>query len=1621
MSWSSRRAVLVLTAVAVLGAASAVSDAFAQRPPIGPAPGPAPKPASDAFDLGSISLPKNDDVSEQLQLAVDNIRNRPPDYATAVEELHKLLERSDDLPVPITRKGPDGREIITQVYVKREVNRLLATLPVAGKAVYEARYGLDAAQMVKEARERNDSGRMAQAVDRFLHTESGPAAASWMGTYTLDRGDFRQAAYYFALLIQRQGIKAVSDKNLIKAAFAFHYSQQAEAKQQVFAELEARGNDLKMRDGNMTVANFRAYVDRLGQGSWVASATDFPMFGGGPGRSARLNGGPPFLERLWELKTVEKTAGGGKSETEQFLEKAEKALASVPGRVQPALTGFFPVIVTADKAAGKVPVLVYRTHGGVEGADLKTGKRIWRQDMTWGVDSMLGIGEKAVRDPARMAALTNWLNLYTATDGRPQAVLDNSVIGSLSADGKFVYAVEDLQVPPPYYQAPDPRIGVGRTYDKNITDAIHHNRLLAMELAKEGILKWEVGGMDDGRPLSETFFLGPPLPLAGRLFVLTEHKQKLSVTSLKADTGELIAQQLLGTVRDLKLEQDPFRRTQAAHLAYGEGILVVPTNAGAVFGLDVMSNSLVWAYGYREKGPNDTPPPRGSAGPHPGWRRLPNGEWVRISGLDGRWKTTAPVVQDGKVVFAAPDAKSIHCINVRDGSPVWSRSRRDDDLYLGGVFNGKVVVVGKGRAYGLSLSSGEVLWDLETGLPSGHGAAAPLEKGVRGNTIYYLPLKSAVRTGEPEICAINVDRGLIHAHARSRKKDVPGNLLFFQGRLISQTATAVVAYPNLDVKLDELNQQLAKAPNDAAKLAERGDFLLDKGDLHGAILDFRKALRVGLAGDALAQARAKLYDAFTEYFQRDFDAAEKYLTEYEELCKVDLGGAVGVERTAREAEGRRRRANFLCLVGKGREAQNRLVDAFEKYLELGETGRRDELIQVVDEPSVRAAPDVWSQGRIAAMAANARDAKQSKALEGIILARWKKLQATPGVPTDDLRKFVKLFGSTFGVGKEARLALAERLMEDDDLGSLLEAEQQLNLLRGPGEAPEVAARAVEALARLYTRKGFLEDAAFFYRLLGEKYGRVVVANGKTGADFLEDLTTDKRFLPYLDPPLRFTIRGKAGVKVTDQKVEGSAGYMPPTYQFAHEGERLPFFERSRLGLISNDTVLRLASAATGDDLWKLDLKTRTPFQQIANDWRAEPFLARHTYQTLGHLVVLQVGHVVFAIDPQNKGRVLWERSLLAPDLVGQMPTSYSFDPKDGSVHVLYANGYMYRLGQAGPLQGAVVCLLTRDALTAVDPVTGRTLWTRNDVNSRSVVFGDESNIYVVGMGDGNNATGTRAFRAYDGVSVRLRDFTNEYQNRVRMLGRNILVAEVDIRNALNLRIYDVLAGRNLWEQKFPAGSILLRSEDPRLAGAIEPDGTLRVVDLTTTREVLKAKLKSGKIAARDLDKAKSVHLVSDANAIYVAVNGPDDPSVVRMTWMPGMPSVQPLLASGFGLRALPVNGDLYAFRRDTGALLWVADVANSMLTLAHFEDMPVVLLTGRYNKREGVNTVAVNTINVINKRNGKYVFARPDPNESTPLPPGISFHALQMDARTGRFELLGNMLKIVIQVARSEK
>src|SRR5207244_3926178 len=113
-------------------------------------------------------------------------------------------------------------------------------------------------------------------------------------------------------------------------------------------------------------------------------------------------------------------------------------------------------------------------------------------------------------------------------------------------------------------------------------------------------------------------------------------------------------------------------------------------------------------------------------------------------GLSLDWKASAPVIQDGKVVFTAPGDSSVYCLNLSNGARMWKASRIDD-IYLAGVFSGKVLLVGKSSCRALGLADGKEVWRAATGMPAGQGAAS--------EGIYYLPLRGMGPKKDPEVCS----------------------------------------------------------------------------------------------------------------------------------------------------------------------------------------------------------------------------------------------------------------------------------------------------------------------------------------------------------------------------------------------------------------------------------------------------------------------------------------------------------------------------------------------------------------------------------------------------------------------------------------------------------------------------------------------------------------------------------------------------------------------------------------------------------------------------------------------------------------------------------------------------
>jgi outer membrane protein assembly factor BamB len=1509
----------------------------------------------------AITFPTDRKAKTSLNLAEDFIKEQS--WGEAARILQSLLESKEDVFVEVQRDGKPSRASLW-----REANRLIGAMPPKGREFYELQYGARAKARLAEAKAKSDPKILAEVALRYLHTDAGAEAANLLGTHYLDRGDYPMASVCFERLLQHEKGNQLTPITLFKAALAFRRAGQDADAEQTWVRL-SRGarNGVLIAGENVSLERIRKEWNRLtdSRAQTAAHLSSWLMFKGDPSRSAQGNGSAPFLEVKWMQSTFSPvSSSGGHPQTEQWVTQALKQQEER----QPAIPAFFPIATTTQTSKESLPIVVYRSHYGIHAVDLRNGKLFWESPSFGSLD-------KIADDPGKKMQLDYWLPLYL--NSNPGLLFENSTIGTLSADQSRVYAVDDLALPPHPSAQPLQQLQWGQPASfGQLQDAVSHSHLQAFELAT-GKLQWELGGRspDTQGELSDCYFLGPPLPLGGKLYVLIEKNSELRLVCLDAQKGDINWTQPLANVRD-RLLLDVGRRMRGVNPAYGGGMLVCPTNAGAILGVDLLTHSLVWAYSYRDEGPSQEAPNIIMPGRRPAWNNF-----MLNHNLNSDWKASAPIIQDGKVVFTPPDGNAVYCLSLRDGTQLWKETR-GDDLYLGGVYNGKVILVGRNSCRALGLADGKQLWKTDTGLPSGQGVAS--------DNVYYLPLKAGIKSKEPEVCAINLDKGVVEARTKSRKKEVPGNLVFYDGDVISQTATTIAAYPQLRIRLAQIDQALQKNPHDAVGLTDRGELKLDKGDLQGAVEDLRTALANKPPADIVPRTKIKLFETLTELFQHDFNANEKYLDEYKALCRVDIPAeATAEQRQKLEEEQQRRQANFLCLLAKGREQQGRLVDAFQAYLDFGALAGNRELVSVIDEPAVKARPDVWAQGRMAAMVARATP-EQRKPLEEQITKQWEKVRS--GKDLDGLRHFVQLFGSLFAVGKEARLRFAERLMEKD---LFLEAELQLYQLRAQDD-PHVAARAVEALARLMTRKSLFEEAVYFYRILGSDYAKIRIRDGKTGADFLNEAIKDKRFSAFLDDS-RQAWSGRIKAR---EPIYGTF-HAGQVFAFEPEGEILPFFEHNRL-VLHNGAQVKLVDRATNEEHWSHNLTAGgnplTNPMFLVNGYEN----ARFPFHVRGHVIILNWGQMIYAFDPIDH-KVLWEKNAYSGALVNQ-GTQITVD-KDQSLQVHYPDGYTRRLGTPGPIDASYVCLSTHEGLTALDPLRGTVLWTKSDVSVRAQLFGDATHIYVVEIRADNTAGRGRALRAQDGVSVEAPDFGQLYQRRLRVIGGKLLLSDPDKNGGQRLHLYDVCTGKDVWERTFSDTAIVLPSEAPHMVAVVEPENGafVSIFDMHTLREVMTAHLSN---STRALDKTNPGHLLLDRDCFYLTFQHAPDFQV--NAWGGPWQNVMN------GMRWIKVNGKVYSFDRANRKLRWYADVPNQILLADQFNESPILLFTARYNKPMNVGGMnrgqaiqQVTATKSIDKRTGKLLFDREFQNNYAQ-----QYYALNINSQEGTIDLVSYSMKI---------
>ncbi len=618
-------------------------------------------------------------------------------------------------------------------------------------------------------------------------------------------------------------------------------------------------------------------------------------------------------------------------------------------------------------------LILMPTARDVLAVDLETGKRLW---------------------PIRGSSDNSLEQLLTSSNGSPRIDVQTNpwlterfwwdvTRGTLASDGRQVYLIKDPGSPST--SAPvNAAVPMFRRRPFNVpTDPqVQSNKLFACELRTQGKLKWEIGGPsgEEEPKLAGAYFLGPPLPLQDKLYVLAEIKGEIKLCAIDPANGHLDWSQQLAVVES-NVQQDPLRRLVGCSPSFADGVLVCPTSAGAVVAVDIVNRSLLWAYLYPRTTQNNPQNPIIVRGPAVVFAADAAGNPLE------RWIDASTTIADGCVLITPPESHELHCVRLSDGQPVWRKPvERGDNLYVACVHQGNVILVGKHQLTAVKLADGKPAWNgnsLE--LPEG---VMPSGRGFQSDNDYYLPLTSA------EVAKIDLQIGKFTAWAKSHKGAIPGNLICCHGQVVSQGVDYLESFFQLKPLEDRIAKALEKNPNDAWALAHRGEIALDDGRLNDALADIRHSYKV----DPDSFTRDLLIESLTTALAKDFTGNRDAVGELENLVQLD-----------------RQRAAYLRVLASGLQKTGDRLGAMDAYLKLAALDSPEETEDVDSTLSV--ARDRWVRARFDALLAEASVAERKK----IDTSIEKQLNtALAAKDPDALEKFLSTFSDHPAADRAAR-------------------------------------------------------------------------------------------------------------------------------------------------------------------------------------------------------------------------------------------------------------------------------------------------------------------------------------------------------------------------------------------------------------------------------------------------------------------------------------------------------------------------------------------------------------------------------------------------------------------------
>ncbi len=1512
---------------------------------------PAP-PASDADNPGPVRERRLVQRLEQArQLLAPPEPNDKPDESQALRLLQSLLDdgaQTEDAPETddVFLELPAGERRVVGHSLKGEARRLIGGMSAQGRQAYEVLVGKGARVQLSAALAEGDWPEVEEVARRYFHTSAGYDATITLGLRELDLGEPFAAASRFQEVRDWPHGRAVREPLLsLRLALAWRLAGHDERCRTVLIELKKSLGDqsVERRDGGeLTLfkndSEALDWFDRWAgvpvrpQRATGERRDEWPLVAGNAARNALAAAAVPAEHVAWshmllddddEPPADEDTPSDAKSDRSPTLLRGAwgRVRTEVRSEIERRRQMDRPTIIAAQPIVVGDTVVV-RTLSQLRAFRLSDGQPLWHSAMVEPELAEMLNDHRRGRTPRQISSeLEGWLG---------ERVWEDVGTGTLSSNGELVFALQERES----------SLGAPQAAWRGMFMTREFNKLIAIEVAT-GRLRWEIGGPRGDFELlgAGAFFLGPPLPWRGRLYVLTDDGIDLRLAVLDPRDGKLLWMQTLapsdpiwsGLVHDVGLSP-----------TVAGDCVICPTGAGTIVAVDPVRRELRWQSVHRE------PVERLPRNPFPRPQFQFSPFQPPVMAFESSWHQSVLIAVRDRLLVAPPDADVLLCLDARDGHVLWQQPR-DEGLFLAGIADvatggspveeskptgeppvATVLIVGPNEVRSVRLADGKPAW------PRTVAIAPPLGRGVLMEGVLHLPQING------EVVSIEARTGRALARREVAIKELLGNLIAADGRLVSQSATHIAAFPGLRRQQQAIAATLLKDPDNARALEERGRTNLHLGLRARGLEDLRRVIAISPTSEA-KQAVAGIL-----------------------LEEVRYGQATNLEATIRELEtlldNPKQRLLFARLRAASFQRRGELLSAARELLKLADAWEPSSELEI-DSGATVARQDRWIAAELLELHAAMPD-KDRDVLRKEIETRLHTALEGPGPAR--LRDFLALFGWSDSASA-ARQSLVGRI---DPRKHRHEFE---SLLLSEGGAFGTA-----RLAQQWLSLGQVEMSRPLLDALATRFAAEPCLDGKTGrelaaqwrAEFADRLATD-----WPTQPLKAERAGNNEPLNAWSHWEWSA---PP--DAVHENWQL---WRDAVGraLVARDSF--------GREQWR----TKLPFENHSN-----PLVLGMSAAWHGRWLALNLGERFLVLDtlppaPAKEAekksaddksdatelpepRLMWQNVLFDRRLESQvspgarphpvpipgMPSQFRI--KDSSERPF---------GRVAFIGHDVVCHQAGHRLIASELATGDPLWMFDGLPLGCDLSGDDRAVIATSQ----ETRDIYVLRTLDGRLLSRQEGAAATQ--IATVGRQVLTWN-PLEEDRQLRLFDPLLEKDVLTQRFSRGSLPCVSLGDTVA-VLEPSGRFTLWSLRNGERLLEQNLPP-------IEHVTHFVMLRDRERwlLLTHVDEPVAPDKSR-------PRVSVLYLDQWS-----VHGPAFAFDRATGKQLWTATLDWHGVQAAQPADSPALMLAGRVLNFVGLEQrpgdVAKFHVSVLDKRNGRVIpletGLRPDRNNFADIRPNFA-------------------------------